>query len=116
MSAEPAVPASWRSFRMLAQIFVAFGQGAGQLGVSDDAVQAAVIDYADRIERGGDWGKAAPSVLGIAKVMGQAAAQYALRSERAIITSEDYSAARRLVHQGLSEEEVNRLLGDCPWF
>lgn len=113
MSAELNVPTSWTTFRMLAQIFVAFGQGAGQLPVSDDAVQAATADYAEKIDAGGDWGQTGPIVLGIARVMGQAAAAHALREGRPVITARDYTAARALIHEGHGYARM--LLGGCPW-
>jgi hypothetical protein len=98
---------------MLAQMFVAFGQGAGQLPVSDSAVQVAVRDYGGKIAEGGDWESYAPTVLGIAKIMGQAAAEYALRNGRLVITAEDYNAARTMVHT--SQGEASTLVGFCPW-
>lgn len=113
MSAEPYVPTSWTTFRILAQIFVAFGQGAGQLTVSDDAVRAAVADYAVKIEGARNWDGAAPRVLGIARVMGQLAAEHAAREGRAIITAPDYAAARAVIH-GMSGEAPT-LMGGCPW-
>ncbi len=113
MSAQAYVPPSWKTFRTLAQIFVAFGQGSGQLTVSEDAIEAAVANYAEKIESARDWGEAAPTVLGIARVMGQAAAAYALRERRAIITAADYEAARAVIHE--STGETLRLMGVCPW-
>jgi hypothetical protein len=100
---------------MFAQIFVAFGQGAGHLPVSDDAVVLAVDHYSGRIDSGGDWGPGAPApeVLSIARVMGQTAAGNALRAHRTIITGEDYAAAREAVHR--SSREAQLLIGRCPW-
>jgi hypothetical protein len=107
------LPTSWTAFSMIAQIFVAFGQGAGQLNVSDDAVQAAVSDYGYGIEQADGWGDAAPMVLGIARAMGQAAAEHALREGRGVITAVDYRAARAVIHS--MSGEGTRLMGRCPW-
>lgn len=113
MSADTALPQSWRTFRILTQIFVAFGQGSGHVMVSDEAISAAVADYVPRIEQAGGWLDGAPNVLGTARVMGQAAAQRALRAGRVLISAEDYQAARERVHD--MSAEARELFGPCPW-
>ena len=114
MSAPSQV--SWTTFRTLGRIFVAFGQGAGQLTVSDDALEAAFDDYAPRIERSEDWSAAWPTVLGVARLMGQAAAEHALREGQVLITAENYAAARTLIHRTSAESGESRMLiGRCPW-
>ena len=113
MSEDINLPQSWTTFRILTQIFVAFGQGCGHVMVSEEAIRAAVADYQPRIDEAGGWMDKAPNVLGTVRFMGQAAAQRAIRGGRAIISAEDYQAARARVHQ-LSAEELE-LLGACPW-
>lgn len=113
MSADVNLPQSWTTFRILTQIFVAFGQGSGHVMVSDEAISAAVADYVPRIEQAGGWMGAAPNVLGTARFMGQAAAQRAIRAGRPLITAEDYQAARSRVHE--MPAEATELFGACPW-
>ena len=107
------LPQSWTTFRILTQIFVAFGQGSGHVMVSEEAIRATVADYVPRIESAGGWMGKAPNVLGTARFMGQAAAQRAIGHGRTIITAEDYQAARSRVHD-MSPEAIE-LFGDCPW-
>lgn len=113
MSADVTLPQSWTTFRILTQIFVAFGQGSGHVMVSDEAISAAVADYVPRIEQAGGWMGKAPNVLGTARFMGQAAAQRAIRGGRTIINAEDYQAARARVHE--MSDEALELFGACPW-
>lgn len=113
MSDNVNLPQSWTTFRILTQIFVAFGQGSGHVMVSDDAIRAATADYLPRIEQAGGWMDKAPNVLGTARFMGQAAAQRAIRAGRALVTAEDYQASRERVHQ-MSDEGLE-LFGRCPW-
>ena len=112
-SLDVAPPQSWTTFRILTQIFVAFGQGSGHVMVSDEAIRAAVADYVPRIEHADGWGGQAPHVLGSARFMGQAAAQRAIRAGRTIIIAEDYQAARARVHE--MSPEALELFGACPW-
>ena len=113
MAIDVTPPQSWTTFRILSQIFVAFGQGSGHVMVSDDAIRAAVADYLPRIQDAGGWMDQAPNVLGTARFMGQAAAQRAIRAGRPLITAEDYGAARERVHQ--MSDEALELFGRCPW-
>lgn len=113
MSADVNLPQSWTTFRILTQIFVAFGQGSGHVMVSDDAIRAAVADYMPRIDQAGGWMGKAPNALGTARFMGQAAAQRAIRGGRTIITAEDYQAARARAHE--MSDEALELFGECPW-
>jgi hypothetical protein len=113
MSENANLPQSWTSFRILTQIFVAFGQGSGHVMVSDEAISAAVADYLPRIEQAGGWMGRAPNVLGTARFIGQAAAQRAIRAGRAIVIAEDYQAARARVHE--MSAEASELFGECPW-
>lgn len=113
MATDATLPQTWTTFRILTQIFVAFGQGSGHVMVSDDAIHAAVADYLPRIQQADGWMDKAPNVLGTARFMGQAAAQRAIRAGRPIITAEDYQVARERVHQ--MSEEARELFGPCPW-
>jgi hypothetical protein len=86
------------AFIILAQIFGAFGHGAGGLTVEKAVVRRASKDYTKVIQvNARKWEALETSVLEAARMTGRLAAHRALNGGRIRINVPDYLAARRTV-------------------
>jgi len=86
-------------FVILAQIFGAFGYGAGGLTVEPGVVRLATSDYVRVIRmNANNWATFEVAVLESARLTGRLAAQSALNARRLRINESDYvRAVRRVV-------------------
>jgi hypothetical protein len=86
------------SFVILAQIFGAFGFGAGGMLVTPEVVVRAAKDYREVIQLNAKrWNLLELPVLESARMTGRLAAERALREERIRITLNDYERAVKTV-------------------
>ena len=85
-------------FVILAEIFGAFGHGAGGLRVEPAVVRRATKDYTDVIQQNAsNWDAVEIAVLEAARVTGRLAAHRALNDGRIRITVADYLAALQII-------------------
>lgn len=80
---------------ILAQIFVAFGQGSGTLRVSQEACAILSMRYGGRIDEGilGSWEEVAVQVLERMRAIGRTAAVEAALEGRTAISADDVRRA-----------------------
>jgi hypothetical protein len=83
------------AYATLVQALIAFGEGAGPVLVSREAILAVTKDYRDAAAHDAErWDTYAPAVLSWAKAMGALAAHHALADSRTVVDAEDYGFAR----------------------
>ena len=91
MTLEPSDAAAWH---ILGELLAAFGQGAGSLLVTGEAVEGAAAIYLDAIkERQATWAEIELSTVAFARSLGQLAAHYALGDRRDYVTGADLNQA-----------------------
>jgi hypothetical protein len=85
-----------RVYRILMLISMAFGQGAGTMRATPDAVDAATADYRRLIEQSTEpWEVIELSTLELARSVGRFAAHVATADGRDVIEKRHYVEARR---------------------
>ena len=88
-------------FVILAQIFGAFGHGAGGLLVDRDVVRRATKDYTPVVEHNANkWDTLEVAVLEAARMTGRLAAHRAVSEQRVRISVPDYLGAIQVVILG----------------
>jgi len=86
--------------QILAQVFIAFGQGAGTMTVAHDAIDAARQEYADGIAASAPrWNEIALPTLEYARAIGRVAAYLAVKDGRNVISKGDWIEAAKQVAQ-----------------
>ncbi|OLC76698.1 MAG: hypothetical protein AUH72_18460 [Acidobacteria bacterium 13_1_40CM_4_65_8] len=86
--------------QILAQLFIAFGQGAGTMTVSHEAIAAARNLYINRIpEFENKWDEIALQSLEYARAIGRVAALRAVQHGRNVISKDDWIEAAKQVAQ-----------------
>lgn len=79
------------------QLAVGFGQGAGMMMATEDALLAAVSSYESSVRRMDDWLDYAIRAIEFSRALGSLAAQHALRHARAVIDVPDVEFALKAV-------------------
>lgn len=83
---------------ILGQMFVAFGQGAGQIRVQRSAIATLRARYQGPIQSAPTrWEDLAPNILSFLSQIGRLSALLATQDGRTAISATDVTAARRLV-------------------
>jgi hypothetical protein len=93
---------SYTQLGIMAQIWVAFGQGAGMTRVSQKSVMALHGRYFDHIEKSGIqdvWGEHAMQVLERLRAIGRVAAHKAMERGDTTISEEDVNTAMDAVER-----------------
>ncbi len=96
---------------ILAQIFIAFGQGAGTMTVSREAIRAATRTYTSLVQANvTKWRDIELQTLEYARSLGRVAAHLALRDGSQVVRDEHYREASERFAAAATELEY-----DCPF-
>ena len=92
----PDYPASYEHEDILAQVFMAFGQGAGTMHATPAAVRAGRLKYGPTLKVQ-NWDADAPQVLEFARALGRVAANLAAQEGSTAIDEQHFRRASELV-------------------
>ena len=99
--------------QILAQLFIAFGQGAGTMIVSLEAIEAATREYKPAIEKSAHkWNEIVLATLEYARAVGRIAAFQAIQGGRNVISEGDWRAAADQVYEQANKVKTPYLF--CP--
>jgi hypothetical protein len=111
----------WDSETIMAQIYIAFGQGAGSLYVSRGAIAAGRRQYQKLVaEYSQNWSEVGQNALEYTRSVGRAAAHLAVGEGRNTISADNYAKAAALVrtvshHAPPPGPLVDLPIGFCPF-